>query len=341
MRRFLIIAVAVLCGLFSACKNKTDKGAAADKDSLTLLTDAIKSQPQNAEAYYNRADYHFRHSQFDAAESDILQAIKLKDNVSKYYVRYADVKRFQKKLDDAEENLQKALSLDPSNNEARLKLAEIFFYRAGRVPSYYDNCLAVLEEARKLQPYNPNAYLMEAFCYKEKGDTSTYLQRLYQVVSQNPDEIKAHLELGYFCQQRLDPQGIDHYQNALRVDPKNAEINYNLGLLYRDLGDTLNAIAQFKHLIAIVPSGSYVTNAYYNLAYLDLVSGNFKSAIEYFTQALQCDAVFADAYVGRAEAYEALGDWANARADYEQCLQVSANFPAAIDGLNALDKIQK
>ena len=202
----------------------------------------------------------------------------------------------------------------------------------------YDEALTLLEEARTKQPHNPKAYLIEAMCYKEKGDTTQYLHRLQMVIDQDPEEVKAHLELGYFYQKHLDPLGIDHYQNALRVDPANAEINYNLGLFYRDLGRSEEAKEQFQHLVSILHSGEYVANAYYQLGYFAMQEENNKKAVEMFTKAIETDPQFVDAYAARGESYENLAQFDQARVDYNRALQLVDNFEPAIHGLNSIDK---
>lgn len=341
MKRLLTLMAAVLvgCCLLSACKGKkVDGGDSAPVDSLAYFADQIKQHPNDAEWYYRRAKYQFEHEFVQEAYSDILKAVKLNDSKAPYYVLYADIDYARQDFDGSEEHLQKALSLDPENNEVRLKLAELFYYRAKATPAFYDECLKLLEEARSKQPHNPKAYLIEAMCYKERGDTTNYLHRLQMVIDQDPNEVKAHLELGYFYQKHLDILGIDHYQNALRIDPKNEEINYNLGLFYRDLGRIDESKAQFEHLTTISKSGSYVANAYYQLGYFDLLEQNYAAAAEQFSKAIACDQNFVDAYAARGEAYEMMEEYEKARADYNRALQLQENFEKAIVGLNSIDK---
>lgn len=345
MKKLIILCAAALigCCLFSSCKHKKDDSEpTVVVDSLAYFSDQIKAHPKDAELYFQRAQYQYNHQFVQEAYGDILKAVKLNESCAKYYVLFADIDYARKDFDGSEENLQKALSLEPENNEVRLKLAELFYYRAEKTPSFYDECLKLLAEAREKQPHNPKAYLIEAMCYKEKGDTATYLHRLQVAIDQDPSEIKGHLELGYFYQKHLDPIGIDHYQNALRIDPGNAEINYNLGLFYRDLGRIDEAKEQFQHMLAVVPSGTYAANACYQLGYFDMQEGNYKEAAEYFSHAIEMDANFVDAYAARGEAYENLEQYDKARADYNQALRLKDNFDPAIIGLNSIDaKLKK
>ncbi len=340
MKKLIILmaAVAIGCCLFSCKKGKDSDGEKTTVDSLAYFTEQIKAHPKDAVWYYKRAKFQFEHNFVQEAYGDILKCVKLDNAKASYYVLFADIDYARQDFDGSEEHLQKALQLEPDNNEVRLKLAELFYYRARAIPALYDEALKLLEEARTQQPHNPKAYLIEAMCYKEKGDTTQYLHRLQMVIDQDPEEVKAHLELGYFYQKHLDPLGIDHYQNALRVDPANAEINYNLGLFYRDLGRSEEAKEQFQHLVSILHSGEYVANAYYQLGYFAMQEENNKEAVEMFTKAIETDPQFVDAYAARGESYENLAQFDQARADYNRALQLVDNFEPAIQGLNSIDK---
>ena len=340
MKKLIILmaAVAIGCCLFSCKKGKDSDGEKTTVDSLAYFTEQIKAHPKDAVWYYKRAKFQFEHNFVQEAYGDILKCVKLDDAKASYYVLFADIDYARQDFDGSEEHLQKALQLEPDNNEVRLKLAELFYYRARAIPALYDEALKLLEEARTQQPHNPKAYLIEAMCYKEKGDTTQYLHRLQMVIDQDPEEVKAHLELGYFYQKHLDPLGIDHYQNALRVDPANAEINYNLGLFYRDLGRSEEAKEQFQHLVSILHSGEYVANAYYQLGYFAMQEENNKKAVEMFTKAIETDPQFVDAYAARGESYENLAQFDQARVDYNRALQLVDNFEPAIQGLNSIDK---
>lgn len=326
------MAAALICCCLS-CKKKV-----ADPSTLTgdleKLTEAIAADSTNAELYYLRAQYYYDNKQIENAEKDILRCVALDDSQAKYYVLMSDVYFAQKETDLTEENLQKAITLDSKLNEPRLKLAELYYYER-----MYDECIETIDEASKLNPHNPTAYLIKAFCYKDLKDTANYLKMLYLVKDQNPKEIKAHLELGYFYQQKGSPGAIPHYQNALIIDPNNEEINYNLALLYNELGDVEKAKEQYNILLSIAKEGDYAKNALYNLGYISANSdGNYEQAISYYTKAIEMDNLFTGAYYGRGEAYEQIGDYEAARNDYERCLKITTNYEPAIAGLNALDK---
>ncbi len=326
----IIFTILILACCLCSCKQKVEDISKLSGD-LKALTEAIKNDNDNPELYYMRAQYYYEHKQIQPALDDILKSIKLDNQKAKYYVLLSDVYFAKKETDLTEENLQKAIKMDPKFNEPRVKLAELYYFER-----MYDECMSTIDDATKLSPHNPTAYLIKAFCYKDMKDTLNYLKMLYLVKDQNPKEIKAHLELGYYYQSKNDPQAIAHYQNALLLDPNNQEINYNLAQLYRTMGDIEKAKEQYKIVLAISEKGVYAKHTYYNLAILNFEENNYAVTISLCTKAIALEPSFIEAYAVRGEAYEKTGDKEKARKDYEECLKIQANYQPAIEGLNAL-----
>ena len=327
-----LLLVALALSFFGCQSNKKYDDMPKE---LATLCKQIDKHPKNAELYYQRADYYYFHKNIDKGIADMQQAIKLQPDSSKYYVKLSDLYFAQHETDLAEEMLQKAISKQKDNNEARLKLAELYFHQ-----HMFNECNTTLEEALALQKYNPKAYLIKAFMLKEQQDTVGYLRMLQLVIDQDPKEVKAYLELGYFYQQKMDPLAISYYENALNADPNNVEIHYNLGKMYQDLGRIEEAEEQYKTAINLDPKHVPSLN---NLGYiyLDDEVARYDDAVKLFTQAIQANPNMAYLYCNRGLAYESLGNYAKARTDYEKSLKLHTNFEPAILGLNRLDKKQK
>ena len=326
------IFILLLCVAVSICSCTSNKKYVDMPKELAELCKNIDKHPKKAELYYERADYYYFHKDIEKGIADMQTAIKLAPDSSKYYVKLSDLYFAERETDLAEEMLQTAIKKQPSNNEARLKLAELYFHLR-----MMDQCNTTIEEAVKLQKYNPKAYLIKAFMLKEEQDTTGYLRMLQLVIDQDPKEVKAYLELGYFYQQKMDPIAVSYYQNALNVDPKNVEIHYNLGKMYQDLGQVAEAEQEYKTAIDLDPKNVPALN---NLGYiyLDDSIARYDEAVKLFTQAINANPNFVYSFCNRGVAYEYLGEYAKARKDYQKALKLKTNFEPAILGLNRLDK---
>jgi Tfp pilus assembly protein PilF len=63
---------------------------------------------------------------------------------------------------------------------------------------------------------------------------------------------------------------------------------------------------------------------------------NLEKAKDYFTQAIDVDADYAEAYLARGICFEDLKEFTDAEADYKMAVQAKPNFDPAIEHLNNL-----
>jgi tetratricopeptide (TPR) repeat protein len=334
--KFSKLVFAISLFLLVVCVScKTDKDKYKDLPKpLATLNLKIDNDPKNSDLYYQRAQYYYANGFIEEGFKDAAMAVKLDAKKSPYHVILSDFYFAKKETDLAEESLQKAIQLDPKNNDARLKLAELY-YHLGMIAE----CNTTLDETLKLKPFNPTAHLIRAFCLKEVNDTIGMLRMLQLVIDQNPKEKKAYLELGYYYQERLNPIAIQYYQNGLRLDPKDKELNYNLAKLYQDLGELDAAIQQYNTILSFDPKNVLAFN---NIGYINLVEfDNYDEAIAYFTKAIDIDPAFINALCNRGVAFELSKNYGNARKDFNACKTLDPHFEPAIKGLNRLDKIKQ
>jgi len=325
---FLSVIIALIC-CFSCNSKKYDNLPAP----LAELNRQIDKNPKNSDLYQQRAEYFYRNKQVDKALADILQAIKINDNKSTYYITLADIYLATSETDLVEEMLKKAIAID-NCNEAYLKLAELYLYQY-----MYTECGETLEKAIRLQNHNPKAFLTKAFMLKEIGDTTGWLRMMQLVIDQDPKEVIAYTSLAEYFQEKLNPLAISYYKNALEITPNDKILNYNLGMLYQDLGELELAKEQYQNLITIDPRSF---PAYNNLGYIALVyEDNYEEAIRFFSKAIEFDSLYDQAWCNRGIAYEYLKEWQKARADYLQSKKINPDSECAINGLNRLDKMKK
>jgi tetratricopeptide (TPR) repeat protein len=325
---FFSLLTALVCGF--ACKSHKYDNLPA---TLAELSRKIDRSPRNSDLYQQRAEYYYRNNQPDEALADILHAIKLNDNKSSYYITLADIYLTKSETDLVEDMLRKAIAMD-NNNEAYLKLAELYL-----ILYMFNDCEEILETAIRLQNHNPKAFLTKALLLEASGDTLGFVRMMQLVIDQDPREVLAHTALGYFFQVRHDPIAISYYRNALELTPNDKLLNYNLGMLYQDLGELEMAKEQYQNLITIDPN-SYP--AYNNLGYIAFYyEDNYQEAVRYYRKAIEIAPSYFQAWYNRGLAYEYLEDWQNAREDYLQCLSINPNHENAINSLNILDAIKQ
>jgi rhomboid protease GluP len=109
------------------------------------------------------------------------------------------------------------------------------------------------------------------------------------------------------------------YNEAIRLDPKNAEAYYNRGNSYLKKGDWNKAIADFTEAIRLNPkfAGAYVNRG---LVYKD--NGEPDKAIVDYTEAIRLNPKDAGAYVNRGLVYKDNGEPDKAIAEYAKAKEL-------------------
>jgi Flp pilus assembly protein TadD len=124
-------------------------------------------------------------------------------------------------------------------------------------------------------------------------------------------------------------QAIINYNEAVRLEPKDAATYNSRGLTYYKKGDYDRAIANYNQALALDPS---FADAYYTRGAAYLAKGNYDRAIADCGEALKLDPNFDAAYASRGIAYFAKGDIDRAFADYNQAINLNSNNIRALHG---------
>ena len=111
-----------------------------------------------------------------------------------------------------------------------------------------------LEKAKKIEPTNLALSLHLANILKAKGLFSQAAQLLLEVTQLYPDYAAAFNNLGtvYYAQAKLE-QAVKAYQTAIDIQPDYVDAYYNLGLALNKLTYTEEAMNAYEALIALAP----------------------------------------------------------------------------------------
>ncbi|BAY07086.1 tetratricopeptide repeat protein [Calothrix sp. NIES-2098] len=116
---------------------------------------------------------------------------------------------------------------------------------------------------------------------------------------------------------------IVNYNQALQLNPHNAEVYYKRGMVRYHLGDYEGAIADYTQVIQINLNHSKAYNQR-GLARYQL--GEYQAAIEDYTQAIRINPHVAVTYKNRADARSHLGDAQGAIEDYTQAIKINPHY---------------
>lgn len=339
MKRFLLIIIlAVSVSLISGCREQARRETGKDPgqvaaDPLQALNDNIRKDSLNPSLYEQRARLLLERRDPNAALADLRRAIDLDPGNSSFYVTLADAYMQMGQITSCLEALQKAEKLDAANNEALLKLAEVYL-----VLRDYPATYTYVQKALDLDTKNPRAYFIRGYALMETGDTAAAVRNIQNALDQDQNYYEAAVQLGILYAAAKSALAEQYFRAAIGIDPGRDAAYYLLGMFYQDNEMTAQAIDAYNRLLVVNPQ---FKEGYYNLGYIHLVYyEEFSKAAELFTQAINLDQKYLDAWFNRGYCYELTGDYESARRDYLKAMQIQPNYDRAVEGLNRLDGLQ-
>lgn len=331
----LLFVMSVLVVSCNFSRQKPEETSAQDTLTVDKLlekfTERINANPENDKLYIERANYYLTKDEVELALRDIIFAIDINDQNPDYYITLSEAYLALGDPDQSFEGLEKALALDPANKEALLKKSQLFL-----IMQQYDKTHETIQKLLAIDKFNPQAYYVNGYALFEEGDTAGAVRQLLIAVDQDQNYFEAYMHLGIISSIKKDQLAVDYLKNAIEIRPDVPEPYYQLGYFYQENGYIDEAIDTYNQILSFSPDYPF---ALYNLGYIHLVFlKEFEKAVDYFSQVIKLQPENVDALYNRGYAFELMGNSGLARQDYLKVLDIEANYPLAVEGINRLDK---
>ncbi len=339
MKKIISLFIAFII-ILTSCKNETTGAIenSAHTDSLmkvlnspelVALNKKILDNPNDAGLYNERSKLYLKYKQLEDAIYDAKRCILMDSTKAEFYINEADVFFAANQTRNAKDILEKVVVKFPENTEGLLKLGELFY-----LVKQYENAFAKINQALKINVNLSKAYYLKGNIYKEMGDTAKAISSLETAIEQDNKNYGAFLDLGLIYASRKNTIALDYYDNALSVNPTAIDALYAKAMLLQNLEKTDDAILIYNIILKL---DSAHVNSMYNIGAIEFgFKKNTQKAMDYFTQAINFDPKYAEAYFARGACYQELKNNEKAKADYQMALQLKPNYEPALEGLNSL-----
>ncbi|HHZ89952.1 TPA: tetratricopeptide repeat protein, partial [Candidatus Poribacteria bacterium] len=226
--------------------------------------DAIELNSEYDQAYSNLAATLIKLKQLDKAIDACLKAIEISADNFTVYCNLGNIYKEQGKFEEAIKSYQQALSIQPNIAEVHSNLGDVF-----KESNRLDEAIQAYQRAIDIHPNIAQVYSnMGSILYEklvELGSGSDFhtlgvaslmepsylresIQHYQQAIKIDPDcsaEIYNNLGVVLGRERELD-QSAQAYQTALRINPEHAEAHYNLGTLLLLQGNFGNGWAHYE-----------------------------------------------------------------------------------------------
>jgi tetratricopeptide (TPR) repeat protein len=248
--------------------------------AIADYTAALRSDPNNADAYNNRGVAYKKKGDYDKAIADYNQALRINPNDAIVYSNRGNVYSDKGDYDKAIADYNQALKIDPNN--------ATFYYN--RAVTYVnkgdcDRAIADYNQALKIDPNYASVYTSRGLAYQAKGDIDRAMADYNQAIRANPNDDLAYFNRGnvYYIKGDYD-KAIAEYNQVIRINPNLAAAYTNRGLTYSGKGDYDRAIADHNQAIRLEPNDAvaYLNRgvAYYRKGDRDRARADWRKALE-------------------------------------------------------------
>ncbi len=225
-RTTLLLALALMAGILFGCagvdhlkQGNTYLRKGKYDQAIADYNEAIRLNPKDAHAYFNRAIAYGKKGNYDQAIADLTEAIRLNPKYTQAYINRGIAYEYKGEIDKTIADWTEAIRLDPKNTWAYNHRGNAY---AGK--GDYDKAIADHTKIIHLDPKSACAYNNRGNAYAGKGDWD---------------------------------KAIADYTVAIRLSPLFALAYNNRGNTYYRMGEVAKAIADYNTVIRLDPKDEY------------------------------------------------------------------------------------
>jgi Tfp pilus assembly protein PilF len=204
--------------------------------------------PNSARAHWRYGFSLHKAGRLDEAAEQCEIALRLNPKEKEVHYSLGQIRATQSRLDDARNELEEALRAEPRNDEILCEYGRVLA-RLGRK----DEAAAQFELAARVAPRSGMVHYDYGVFLVAEGKIDNAINEFEIALRRHPNHPEAHYDLGHALYVKGDFEGAKrHYEETARLDPK-APVHSGLGAVYFRLGQTSEAIAQFKEALRLNP----------------------------------------------------------------------------------------
>ena len=218
--------------------------------ALAAFSDAVRLRPDDGRAYYSRACVYKRQGQPDKAAADLTRAVKLDPKDAWAYFDRGWAYGRSRQVDKVIADMTEQIRLSPEDCWACEKRGTMFFLKGD-----YEQAVNDFTAAVRLNPANPSFLVGLALAYAEEGNLDKAFVNNGRAIRLNANPKPPYLGAyaagaeSYRNQARvlaekgrLD-EAVHDAEQAVRLDPRDAENYYVCGCVYGKKGEPDKAAA--------------------------------------------------------------------------------------------------
>jgi tetratricopeptide (TPR) repeat protein len=214
-------------------------------EAVNFFNQSLAINPDNDDLLIFISDAYRRQGMISNA-IDALERVAEKRNDAQLYYAIAMMYNQENRIDDAMENLDRALVIDPEHELSVVLYAEITYNN-----DMFERAIDYLEKVVDMRPDDEEASRRLALSYIRTGQLDKAITKYQSIIASDRNNIRAYQNLAAAYRtlagenpneaNRNNRLALQAFQDALRIDPNNARIEVSIADVYNALGDLQNA----------------------------------------------------------------------------------------------------
>lgn len=235
---------------------------------LVLSLTACGGAEERKVKYLEKGKVYFAEKNYDKAKIEFKNVLQIDPKFAEAYYFMGQLDEKKKELIKAIGNYKKALELDPSHTNSKIKLAKIFVI-AG-TDDYINEAKKYLKQVESEQPGKTEAQLISATIEYKTGSKEKAIKEIEALVEKNSDLVEGiSLLATIYLANGNDSKAIDLLKNGVKNNPENILLLISLSKTltknndYKDSEIALKKVVSLEpenHSFQILLSSFYVTS---------------------------------------------------------------------------------
>ena len=240
--------------------------------------------------------------------------------LNQYYISYINREIVTENIVQAIKHFERSLEYNSIDSAYIIlnKLAE-----CNMILGDYQKSLEYLNSSLMIDNNNYNTHFLRARIYQSLDLNEQCINLCDSLLSSDTipvrNIIENNLVIADMYRDKYNPLSIIYYDNILALNPNNIEALYGKGMFYQNEANYGEAQDMYFKIRDLDPLHLGAT---FNLGYTYIESGNFRYAINYFSDVIVSEPQYYKAFYSRARCYEKLGDVRRAEEDYRKVLEI-------------------
>lgn len=299
------------------------------------LTEAVRIEPNNDNAYAQRSRAYFLSNKPDAALADAEKALSINPKDTEALNMRGLVKRLRNQNVSAIADFTQAIAIDPAFIKPYMNRAETWLNEREYAKAADDSNTLI-----KLNPNFDSAYVTRGRVMRSLKQYDAAVNDFTKAIELNPKNEQAYYYRGLTVESKPNAD----WKAALADFTKATEINPNYAIAYRGQASVYNVFANDYRQGSAAASKALLVNpndsdAYTQRGYSRTMLKEWQGAADDYTQAIKLGDNDSSTYIGRAQAYYNLNNYSAAVTDLRKVVELDPNDAESKKNLEFMTKL--